>query len=619
MGNTSGALGFVEGLMGGMQRREEHDRSKKIDKLLDQKSQQNLLSDVGAYETHLNEGGDAENWVFQNQDKDPFLMRQMKKLGNWMTGTEPKEEVDPYAAAREKYANRDVAEGSMSPVANAPSGRLVDYADGGRVAGRDRTGRTDESENYAIPPPRRDRRGRDLGSMDMMDVPGYRPPDRRQREEELEPRPVDSEPLFPRTRAIAGEVRRENEHYAAEEGDSAYTRGSKWMDRTQNNIRGFLGGAVAFGRDMVDNVVPDAAADAVQGALGYKGHEDYEGKPRQAVPAEAPTPAPAQAVPTQPEDTTAAVTEAVATDQAPDAQVAANAVQAGAEATPGHPDHPDQQFNFAAMAKEGWTAADIAHVPLKDWNEYRQNHVLASIKQGKSVVEANQEVDTIQYDGFMRNFRQASYLMMAGDESGAALAARAAYQYFPNGTDIRFQAMVGKDGQDYLVAAGFDEKTGEMRGEPQVMTPDYVNAMLANFEDPKSFNAWKADKEEAYRLERQYNEIEKPTAQADLDLKGAQADYYRSGAQKNRAEARGEQFVKPLTEAEKRAAGAAIDKDVAILALEDPELARQLKATAIRIYTETRTEPEVIMNEIHKLYKEGGLDALNELLAEWAE
>ena len=610
MGNTSGALGFVEGLMGGMQRREEHDRNKKLDNLLDQKSQQNLLSDVGAYETHLNEGGDAENWVFQDQDKDPFLMRQMKKLGNWLTGTEPKEEVDPYAAAREKYANRDVAEGSMSPVADAPSGRLVDYADGGKVKPR------------AIPryyeggPVERERY---LGSMDMMDVPGYRPPDRRQREEELEPRPVDSEPLFPRTRAIAGEVRRENEHYAAEEGDSAYTRGSKWMDRTQNNIRGFLGGAVAFGRDMVDNMVPDAAAEAVQGALGYKGHPDYEGKPRQAVPAEAPTPAPAQAVPTQPEDTTAAVTEAVATNQAPDAQVAANAQQAGAEATPGHPDHPDQQFNFAAMAKEGWTASDIAHVPLKDWNEYRQNHVLASIKQGKSVVEANQEVDTIQYDGFMRNFRQASYLMMAGDESGAALAARAAYQYFPNGTDIRFQAMVGKDGQDYLVAAGFDEKTGEMRGEPQVMTPDYVNAMLANFEDPKAFNAWKADKEEAYRLERQYNEIEKPTAQADLDLKGAQADYYRSGAQKNRAEAANEGRGSPLKPSDRIAAHDRFVESVDLMAMEDPQLARQLVAVMERIYAETGAEVGVIDNEVQKLYEAGGLEAINALVAEWAE
>ena len=133
MGNTSGALGFVEGLMGGMQRREEHDRNKKLDNLLDQKSQQNLLSDVGAYETHLNEGGDPMNWVFQKEQEDPFLMKQFKKLGNWMTGTEPADKTDPYAAAREQYANRDVEEGSMSRVPDAPSGKLVDYADGGTV------------------------------------------------------------------------------------------------------------------------------------------------------------------------------------------------------------------------------------------------------------------------------------------------------------------------------------------------------------------------------------------------------------------------------------------------------------------------------------------------------
>ncbi len=94
--------------------------------------------------------------------------------------------------------------------------------------------------------------------------------------------------------------------------------------------------------------------------------------------------------------------------------------------------------------------------------------------------------------------------MVAGDMMGAARALTAGYQYFPNGSDVSFGIVQGKDGKQYLIGMGRDEETQEPVGNPYAITPQMLGTMMAQAQDPKSWTAWTKDWHELARKEKEF-------------------------------------------------------------------------------------------------------------------
>lgn len=225
-------------------------------------------------------------------------------------------------------------------------------------------------------------------------------------------------------------------------------------------------------------------------------------------------------------------------DQYPDpanndpAEEAAGREQVGPTRTavPGREQAPgpveDVPIDFVDAANQGVSSEDIPHQSTKDWEKFRAEQVSAMMMQGVPMDQANQAVTNLQHEGFLRYGREASALFRGGDIRAATLALRAGYQYLPNGTDVKF----GIQGNN-IVGVGFDEKTGERKGPPQVLDPDRLDAMLQNFVNPGAFSAWTTDRA-AGELAAKESESKRGLQAAQTDQARAQAEYLRAGAER---------------------------------------------------------------------------------------
>lgn len=203
-----------------------------------------------------------------------------------------------------------------------------------------------------------------------------------------------------------------------------------------------------------------------------------------------------------------------------------------------------------------WLPDDMPTMPTKDWEKYRNTVVQARILQGKSAAEAHQEVTAVQMQGFQRFGMEAAQLLQAGDPAAAARALKAAYQYFPNGADVKFGMQNDRSGQPALIGMGFDEKTGEPTGTPMLINAERMNAMLDNLSDPGKWLAWTKDWREEAAKDKEYEEVTKPAAEAKLetDRMAAEANVNRSQASLERARASGRSTTPSLKQTDIRAA-----------------------------------------------------------------
>jgi hypothetical protein len=115
----------------------------------------------------------------------------------------------------------------------------------------------------------------------------------------------------------------------------------------------------------------------------------------------------------------------------------------------------------------------------------------------------------MQMQGAQSNLMQSAFLLRSGNAKGAALAARAAFQYFPNGSDVRFGIHQGPNGP-VLIGMGVDEETGEpiKDGKPMILNTELMAAMASNFSDPKAFTTWTKDWRDEEFKHRQYEEVD---------------------------------------------------------------------------------------------------------------
>lgn len=167
-----------------------------------------------------------------------------------------------------------------------------------------------------------------------------------------------------------------------------------------------------------------------------------------------------------------------------------------------------QQMNFS-----GRNPAEVPNFTTDEWVKHRRNSMAQMIARGIPVTEAMEKVDQqitgMQQRNFANYAMQGIALMQAGDMNGAQAALYAAFQYFPSGSDVKFGTHNGQ-----LFGVGIDEKTGQPVGQPFPVTPDSIAAVVDNFRKEGAWNEWTKDRREFQQKMRQYEEVDRPLAEA---------------------------------------------------------------------------------------------------------
>lgn len=240
-----------------------------------------------------------------------------------------------------------------------------------------------------------------------------------------------------------------------------------------------------------------------QGALGFFGYgNDGEGSDKEAAVTAAVNPD----EPVGPEQTASQPGADAPNTQTPQAK---NAAQ---------PAGPDDEIVDMSQVRS-IDPEDMPNQSVKDWEDERRFWAAQAIALGNDPHEAMKAVDARQMRGFNQYGQQAFQLLQNGDATGAARALYAAYQYFPNGADVRFGIQKGVNGQPVLVGMGKTEDGDEPIGDPMVITPESLSAQLENMSNPSAFRNWTKDWRTMEQELREYNEVTKKTAEANAQYR----------------------------------------------------------------------------------------------------
>lgn len=612
------ALGsFVEGLQGGMAFADKRRRDQAVDQLLDREADEYDLERQAKVEEWVKAGGTEEGFpTLENPaSQDPFLVRGF----NWLKGKFGFGGASDETALAGENMPLEAQQGLRSAI---PA-----MADGGRVQDDPRWPRLfDEQGNR-----------RELTEEERM-VRSYGPDNYVTEAEAAENRAARSRGehrnrnpytqryragrqaiptsgggvrefardigrrtalQFDDTTAVArqGADERAEAHARFRDAEGARETGSALRGVAGSYARSALGTGVAVGKDVfVDNPV-------TQGVLGFVGFDGTR-ENRQPDPDTPVT----QAQPAGGEPARAAIQEATGT-QAPDSQVAEKAIDTAVQNTPGHPDNPDQAFDWEEVAATGVSPEEIPHVGVSDWQEYRRRAARAAALRGETVESAMQAVTEMQMRGAQSNFMQAAFLLRAGNQRGAALAVRAAFQYFPNGSDVQLGTYEGPNGP-VLVGMGADEETGEpiMEGKPMMLTPESMAVMAENFSNPAAFRTWTKDWHEMEFERRQYEEAEKPEAQSEAIYRDRMGRAALGNAAVAQARAAGSGAGGGVKESDFRASFEAQTKQLFTAGVADEDLTR-MEAIANRIRQSVPSQRQLsdaqIIEMVLRFYESG--------------
>lgn len=254
--------------------------------------------------------------------------------------------------------------------------------------------------------------------------------------------------------------------------------------------------------------------------------------------------------------------------------------------------------------------SEIPNMPVKDWVAYRARAVRNAMLQGASPAEAHQQVTQLQMSGFRDYAQQALMHLEGGNPLAAASALRAAYQYFPNGSDVRIGVTKGVDGNPVLVGMGRNEETGESVGSPMVINSERLSVMIENLANPEAFRAWTKDWRDEQFTRQKYEEVEKPQAQSQMDVAQRNARSYEmmAGAQMLNAERQAAGGAKPRTQADLDRANAAFVKAVEMLSLTDQAKADRLMSVMSQIYKRSNWEYPQVIEFVREADARGQLD-----------
>lgn len=226
---------------------------------------------------------------------------------------------------------------------------------------------------------------------------------------------------------------------------------------------------------------------------------------------------------------------------------------------------------------------ELPDLKVDDWKRYRAQALRTARLKGLPQAEALEFTDKLvtgmQIRGFSNYASQAAALMHAGNMKGAIRALRAAYQYFPDGNDVKFGVQNGK-----IIGVGYDETTNEpFEGGTRVITPEFLAGAIQNFQNPQNFLAWTKDwRDEQFKRQR-YEEMEKPLAEAQGQAlrTNAEANVARAEAAELRAQLTGRGGgLKP---SDMRGSEQVYRQRLELMGITDPATADQLAAVMSQI------------------------------------
>lgn len=625
-GNTSGALGFVQGLQGGMDFMDQRRRNKLIDQTLAKKDYLTDLDIDARKRTWIGAGRDPEQFrEFEDPTvKDPLAVRGFNWLKSKFGGSsKPDVTAGVVPAVEPGQDEADVKpQASAIPTAKSPFGSFgpeqtgeasavqqkpFGFADGGKVSPEEEKRlKRSYGDSYVTEEEAAANRAHQSALPPAYQSP-YSPYMRDQRgrlEAGRKAIPTSGGGVIEFAKDFGRQF--DDTIAAAQDTGAAYEA----IDRFQNAPDARAAGAAAretmveTGKQMGSTVLglgKDLFIDnpITQGVLGFIGFDGTKGN-RQADPN---TPPPA----VEPEKKTAI--DAATGGEKPVDKVASDAVDAAVGMTPGHPDNKNQQFDWSEVAASGLRPEDIPPAPVEDWTKYRKAVLEASILRGEDPSVAQMGITQMQMDGFSSNMQQASFLSKQGDPRGAALAARMAYQYFPNGSDVRFGIAEGKNGP-VLVGMGVDEKTGEPvgQGTPMVLTPDTL-AMYADVaRDPKQWLTWTKDWHAMDMKEREFL-LDRDIAQVDARYKDRMATAAETNAEAATVRALRTGMGGNIKQSDFRESFETIREGMYTGEIEDEDIMRMTSlATLIRqrVPDQQQLSDDQIIEEVMKYYESDG-------------
>lgn len=401
----------------------------------------------------------------------------------------------------------------------------------------------------------------------------------------------------PRTREEALEMSREVGKYSREAiapGRTLAQRGRSTGKALYETGRGLVETAGGVAEDLVPWA--GGAAEFIGGAAGY-GLPEEDGQPAETQPTTEAGPQ-EEFGPPQPEQG-AQPSQAAPPDQAVEQE--------------------DPEIDMAGPEMQGVMPEDMPSHSVKDWEGEREQAFRLAIVNGRDPEQAMLGVDKRQQRGFLRYLNQAQRLLVAGDGQSAARSMYAAYSYFPNGTDVRFGITKGANGQPILMGMGKDEETGEPvnDGKTMAITPETLAVMAENASDPSAWRTWTKDWRDMEVKVREYKEVTKPTAQADIELTGAKTDYYAGKNAADIAIATGRGAMKQ-TDIDRNIKAFEEDRELQkLLGGEEEAVARKLIDAMSRMFIRTGTKNRsAVIDFVMDSYDLGGLDSVYQDMAE---
>lgn len=616
-----GAQGFVEGLQGGIAARDAMDRNKQFKQMrklgiadktteLQGKRMQGMANQQELLGEQFDQAAFDEEWPAFQQDKDPALLRFGKWMGGKMSGMFGGKGEEGGATA-----GMDLATPAIQPPGPQASGATTyampeQKADGG-IMSRQRYangGSVDDArmkrsygENYLTEEEaaRRNSPGYDGPAYRARAVPGR---------QEV---PTSGGGIREFGRDIArsaGNVF--DDTIAGAEGgrklmdvadaELLNARGAREVGTATRNTgaAALTSAAETTGGLLKDVFVDNPITQGVAGFLGFDG----QGGQQEGIPA--------TDVPSTPEGD--AIGASVDNPATPPEAVADKAIEEGSQAA-------IENFDYKLLVDQGVRPEELPSMSTSDWSGYRERMTMGAIMQGQNPAEAHQMVDQritqSQMTGFQREGQKAMMYLQTGQNREAAMALRQAYQYFPNGTTVKFGTMTDpKTGQPAIMTMGVDEETGEPTGSPMLITTERLTTMMENMSNPAAFRSWTKDGRD---LQLKINQLQSVDdyRQGSLDIAAANAETSRidaltgggaGGMSDSEKRARSQLYMSEMKES------GLMDEDMS----EDPRVLSSL-ASAMATYEAISgiREPATVayhVTEAYKLDPENGVQALLE-------
>lgn len=581
---ASGFGSFVSGLQGGMEFQENRRRSKRINRALDYELDRIGLEQEGRQATHARaleaEGRDPMDYSQFGVAEDPYQGLLSKAFTSFSSGLKDMftrgqpAGVPPTALEKPEMDYQD----------GVPSYAIENYADGGdvddwrrdRVSARERVAGGREGKGRVGRYVAKQGGARDLLNKSKMVKGGA-------------------------ALAAADAIADQTEVGYGERMDERF---GDWGWGGEDKGKPSIGGALEYGVKRGLGFASDLG-DALtfgQASRLYRDERDEFGfGPEQRVPREQAAAVEASDVAAQPDEAAERPNQAGTAVQPPPT-AAPQAVQERAGPV---------QFSDAPIVP----VEEMPSMSTQDWVAYRSASVADMIAMGASAEEAHKSVTAMQMRGFQTYAQQAFQFLGMGDPGRAGMAMKAAYQYFPNGADVKFGMTKDAQGQPALVAMGTNEETGEPQGKPMLITQERLAAMVNNLSDPAAFTAWTKDWRDEEFKRRKYEEQDLPTAQSEADYRArmGQAALNRSEADLISASSAGARGGLKQSDIDRGLSAIESILGDSALMREIPEADLDyLSEVAAIVYQSNPGNSTATIRRILSLYREGGTAAVDQ-------